>query len=232
MVHAQVISPQWFFGVDAAFELLTAVVAILVAITAYKVCKITESRMHRTFAIAFGLLAMGFAARGFADIIIEQLIHFSPQVVHSLPGVPGMSRTSFVFLAGYISHILFVLAAYLLLVIVTYRIKDRALMILLFMLTLPSLLISGSYFLSYYGLSLVLMGAVTYRHYRNCQKRGVSSLVTIAFGFITVAQPNFIMSAMNMFPQAAKDVLYVSGHVIQMIGVMLILIALLKIRKK
>src|SRR4030042_1204458 len=135
MVTAQIISPKWFLGVDATFELIAAAIAIAVALTAYKIYKLTKSRSHRTFAIAFGLMFLGFAARGFADIIIEQLIRFTPAMAQALPAVPGMSRTAFVFLSGYISHILFVLAAYILLLIVTYRIKDRALMLLIFCLT-------------------------------------------------------------------------------------------------
>lgn len=231
-MHVQINSPTWFFGIDALFEIATAIIAILVAITALKLYRYTKTGEFKLFSISFGMMSLGFLARAAADIIVERLIHFSPNVVKAMPALPGISRTAAVFIAGYMTHIILVLSAYLLLIILTYKITKRRLMMLLFFLTVPSLLLSGSYFLSFYGLSTILLAFIVFGHYSKCKEVKKGKLVTIAFSLLAIAQPLFVFTALNVLVKSTKEMLYVGAHTLQILGFICILIALFKIRMK
>lgn len=235
-MNVQVNSPSWFFGVDASFEIIAAIIAFLVAFVAWKVYRITDERKQRTFSLSFLFLSIAMIIRACTDIIVENLIKWSPKLVQTLPTAPveGMSRTAFIFITGYITHILLTISALLLLATVCYKIKDRAFIIMLFLLTLPAILISGSYFLSFYGLTFVLLLFITYSYYRNCiklKRKKLCLLVTSGFGLITLAQPQFVLTAARILPESVRELMYVGGHATQIIGYLILLIALIKTRK-
>ena len=132
-----------------------------------------------------------------------------------------------VFLAGYVVHIFLALVAYLILIIITHDIKDKRIIALLFLIIIPSLFLSGSYFLSFYGLSTIFLAFIAGSYYKNFRKcsTGASCLVFIAFLLIALSQAQFLL-------ETVADYWYVTAQVTQALGYMTLLLALLKIRMK
>ena len=131
------------------------------------------------------------------------------------------------FFGGYISNIFLALAAYLLLIASTYKISDKRLIVLMFLLLVPSLLLSGSYFLSFYVLSAILLVFISWVYYQNYRKVSSTSslLVFVSFLLLTLAQPQFIFDALT-------ENWYVSAHLTQALGYLTLLAALVKILRK
>jgi len=228
MVHVQISSPKWFFGLDGSFELIAAVITLIVAIAAWKIWRMTKERRHGWFSLAFIFLSAGMAARGIADLVIEKVVTCAPALREALPAAPGMTRTAFVFIAGYLSNILFTLVAFIILVCLAFRIRDKAIALLLFLLVIPTLMISASYFLSYYWLSMILLAFIAFGHYRHCRETKKGKTVTMAFIFLGLAQVQFMLSAVNALTPFVKDIVYVTAHSTQILGFLMILLAFIK----
>ncbi len=212
MVSVYLQGPKWFFGADASLEAFAAVIAFSVAFAALRVYRVTRERKYAYFTASMMLLTLSFLSRAIADTLLEELLFALPSNV-----------TGLIFFIGYVAHILLALTAYLILVIVTHKITDKRIIALLFILTLPSLLISGSYFLSFYGLSAILLAFIAFSYYQNYSKvcKASACLVFISFAFLTLAQVLFLF-------EAVKEPLYVAAHVIQAAGYLVLLFALVK----
>lgn len=202
--------PDWFFGLDACLEGATALIALFIFAAAYRAYKISGSRNFLAFSAGFGLLAISFGLRAATDLLIRDA-----------------AQSGIVFFVGYVGHIFLALCAYLLLIILAYKIERASICFLLFLLTLPSVLISGSYFLSFYGLSTILLMYIAYYYWHNCKRTCTvpSYFVWIAFVLITLAQPQFLLEVFS-------NLWYVSAHVTQFTGYLLLLFALVLVHKK
>ena len=86
-----ILSPGWFLGIDAGFELVTMAVATLIALTSYKFYKISNMKKYFYFGVAFAMLATAFATRVLTNLIIyynfiEQNSFGIAQAVHQAVG--------------------------------------------------------------------------------------------------------------------------------------------------
>lgn len=212
MVSVQLQGPEWFFGMDASLTAFAAIIAFCVAFVSLRVYRITGERKYAFFTASFVLLTLGFVIRAATDALLEGLF----------VTIPG-AMTGTIFFFGYVTHILLTLTAYLILVVVTHKIKDWRIIALLFLILVPSLLISGSYFLSFYGLSAIFLAFIALAYYQNCRKvcKIASYLVFIAFLLLMFAQLQFLLEALH-------DYWYVGAHLTQAVGYLVLLFALIK----
>ncbi len=227
MVAIQINSPSWFFGVDCFLELGAALVTFLVFLAALRVYRFTKEKKYLFLGGSFLLLALSFTARAITDLIIEELIPAKVEfLITKAPVLSGFfpGGGNLLVYAGFVSHIMLALGAYIILVILSNKIKSKALMLLLFATILPQVLISGSYFLSFYYLSTVMLCFISYAFLRNCFKqKGVTSLlVSISFILIAFAQIQFLLTMLS-------PIFQVSAHITQFIGFIILLIALIKV---
>ena len=212
MVNVYLHGPKWFFGVDASLFAFAALIAICVAFASFRLYKMTKERKYAFFTASFVLLTLSFLSRAIADMLLEE-------VVMSVPA----NMAGLVFFYGYVLHILLALTAYLLLIIITYKITDKRIIALLFLVLVPSMLLSGSYYLSFYGLSTIFLAFIAAAYYQNYKKvcSTASCLVFISFVLLALAQVQFLL-------EAVKITFYVTAHITQAVGFLLILAALIK----
>lgn len=210
------LGPSWFFGMDASLEAFAALIALLVTFAAFRVYRITSAKKYAFFTASFGMLTLSFLSRAITDAILEELFMRVPQ---QLIGQ--------IFFFGYVTHILLALAAYLIIFIITHKIKDNRIIAALFLMFVPSLLLSSSYYLSFYGLSAVFLAFIAYTYYRNSKtvKTRAAKLVFAAFLLITLAQGFFLVEAV------AANYWYVVAQITQAAGYLTLLAALLSTRK-
>ena len=215
MLNIYLPRPDWFFGVDATLELCAGIIAILIALGSYKLYRVTHERSYKYFLASFILLGGSFFSRAIADAFLGKFFHVSPHMI------------GLIFFCGYIGHIFLALAAYLLLIASTYKIEDKRLIVMMFLLLVPALALSGSYFLSFYVVSIILLIFLVWSYAQNCRKvRSVTSTcVFFAFGLLLLAQPQFILDMLS-------NSWYVTAHVTQAAGYLILLVALLRILLK
>ncbi len=219
MVSVHVHGPVWFFGVDASLEAFATIIALCVAIASFKAYRMTREKKYAYFTVSFALVTLSFLARAVTDALLEE-------VVMKVPGAVANN----LFYLGYVLHILLALVAYVLLIIITHKISDKRVIALLFLTLVPSLLLSGSYYLSFYGLSTIFLAFVALAYYQNYHKvrTAASCLVCIAFALLTISQILFLLEAVKEYVHVMMQYWYVMAHVIQAAGYLVLLIALIK----
>ncbi len=212
MVNVYVHGPEWFFGTDAVLVAFSALIAFCVVLAASRLYRMTEERRYAFFTACFVLLTLSFLFRALTDSLLQKVFFEIPAHL-----------TALVFFYGYVVSILLALTAYLILLIVTHKLKDKRIIALLFLILVPSMLLSGSYYLSFYGLSAIFLAFISASYFQNYKKvRSFASCsVFIAFLLLTLAQVQFLLEAVRIS-------FYVSAHITQAAGFLLILIALIK----
>lgn len=216
MVSITLQGPPWFFGVDATLEAIIAVIAFFVTVASLRVWRVTKEPKYGWFTASFGLLTLSFLSRALTDTIVEELLFACPK--EYLP---------MVFYFGYLTHIVLALIAFTMLFSVTHRIENKKVVAILYLIMIPSLILSSSYFLSFYGISLILLLFITVAYYQNYRKvcSAPSCMVFVAFLLMTLSQAFFLLEAVN-------DWFYVLAQGSQSLSFILLLLALLTIKIK
>jgi len=212
MVNVYIHGPHWFFGMDAILEAGAALIALCVTFASLKIYLMTGEKKYGYFTSSFGLLTLSFLSRAITDALLEDVFFKLPSEIAAK-----------VFFTGYVAHIMLALTAYTLLLIITHKITDKRIIALLFLIMVPSLLLSGSYFLSFYGLSAIFLAFIALAYYHNYKKvsKATACLVFISFTLLTIAQTLFLL-------EAAYQTLFVPAHITQAAGYLVILFALIK----
>ncbi|MCX6708865.1 MAG: hypothetical protein NTW67_04445 [Candidatus Woesearchaeota archaeon] len=206
------LGPSWFFGADACLEALASVIAFFVALASFRVYRLTKERKYGYFTVSMVLLTLSFLSRAVTDALMEEILFKVPaRLVGSI------------FYAGYVAHILLALVAYLLLFMITHKLADKRVIALLFLILIPSLLLSGSYYMSFYGISALLLGFIALAYWQNYRKvcKLAACLVFASFSLLTVAQLLFLL-------EAHLKLFYVAAELTQAAGYLLLLFALIK----
>ncbi|MBI4146689.1 hypothetical protein HY489_05125 [Candidatus Woesearchaeota archaeon] len=221
MINVYLHGPHWFLGVDAALEALAGVIALLVAFASYKAWRLTGERKYGWFTVSISLLTVSFLSRALTDALLREVFIKLPERIAGL-----------VFYAGYVTHIMLAFLGYIILIAITHKIHDRRIVALLFLTLVPSLLMSGSYYRTFYGLSLVFLAFITLAYYQNYKRVGnkASALVFEAFALLTAAQVQFLVQGFYILSTQAWNFLFVTAHVTQTLGFVFLLAALLRLK--
>ena len=213
MLNIYLPRPDWFFGLDAGLEAFAGVIALLIAFASYKLYRSTGERSYKYFLVSFFLLGLSFLSRAVADAFLGKVFFEAPAKVVAV-----------LFFAGYAGHFFLALSAYILLVASSFNIADKRLLVMLFLIMIPALLLSGSYFLSFYVISIILLAFIAWAYFQNFRKVGsvTSCLVFITFLLLTLAQPQFILDSLS-------DAWYVTAHATQALAYLVLLVAMLRI---
>ncbi len=206
--------PKWFFGIDSIFELVGTIILFMVFFMSYKAYKLSHMQRYKYYSIAFFGLALGHLARTISNFAIHQEWF-------------ALEQLGRVFLLGYGAHIIFTLAALVLLVSFAFEVKQKKSFCILLLLVLAMIFVSSSFYLAFYWAALVMFGFVTWYLFSNARKKKAVSpkLVALAFLFITLTQGLFLASS------AVPD-LYMGAHISQIIGFLVLFIALVKVKAK
>jgi len=206
--------PKWFFGIDSIFELAGAIILLMVFLMSYKAYRLTDIKIYKYYSLAFLSLTLGHLARTITNFAIHQE-WFS---------VVNLSK---IFLLGYGAHIILTLSALILLLAFVFKVKQKKAFCLLLLFMMAMIFVSSSFYVAFYWAALVMFGFITWHLFKNALKKKAISprLVALAFLFLTITQALFLGSA------AIKE-LYMGAHITQIIGFLVLFIALTKVRQK
>ncbi len=203
--------PSWFFGIDSLFEGFAAIALLLVTLFSYKAYKFTKDKRYRTFGIAFGLMLVGIVARALADLFV-----YADASVHPLA-----------LMALYAGYMGLTLVSIIVLFALTLKIKQRAPVVALLLVSLVLVLLSSSYRLSFHSISVILLAFIAYHFIRNYfEKKSLSALlVCISFILLTLTHAAFIVDIV-------KQRFYIIGHLLHLAAFGLLFVALITVLKK
>lgn len=220
---AYVVGPTWFYGIDYVFDLVSVIVGLLISYFSYKTYRYISQKKYFYFSASFFFVALAFISKILATIPV-----YSKELKVEEVGLVTVTsyminKVTWINALGISIARLIMLFAFLILVLVSLKIKDKKIIALfMYFLVISTTLVSASYIV--FHVTLLLMLGILFLNYRkNCLrvKSLNAKLVMYSFLALLVSQIFFI------FEVLVKH-FYVIGETIQLIGYLMLLVAIIK----
>ena len=205
------LSPQEFVGYDILLEFLFSLVALTVALFAFKAYKMTSHRQIRLFSAGFMFIFFSYITQALFSALI--LLRGDDVVCQR-----DIFETLLLNTLGFYSHVLFMIIGLLILVYMTFRTKKFTALGFLITITLVSLFFSQSLFYNFYLLTAISFGFLSWHFIETYmgKKNNKTLLVIAAFGLLTASSLIFLVSL-------SQPNLYVFGKLFELVAYMFIL---------
>jgi hypothetical protein len=219
-------SPQWFYGIDSCIELLSVIVAFIVAAYGYKVYRLSQQKKYKHFSTAFLLIGIAYLFKiisGFViyqKVIVQQMIGpymISRVMVEPVTWVHTYSHTIFRLLS---------LFAFLILIIVTLEIKNKPTMILMVYFMVLVAVVSIYAHILFYLTQILLIALLLHHFYHNYLKHKSCQALYVTLAFLGIFISNTVLTFMMYDPK-----IYVIGEMFQLLGFGLLLYAFILVKK-
>ncbi len=220
---AYVFGPTWFYGIDYIFDLVSVIVGLLISYVAYKTYRYTSQKKYFYFSASFFLVALAFISKILATIPV-----YSKELKVETVGLvtvtsQAINKVTWINQFGISIARLIMLFAFLILVLVSLKIKDKKIILLLiYLLIISTTLVSASYIV--FHVTLFLMLGILFLSYRRNYLKVKSlnaKMVMYSFFALLLSQVFFI------FEGLVKN-FYVVGESIQLVGYLMLLIAMIR----
>ncbi len=208
VVSVIVRGPEWFFGLDSAFEAFAGLALLLITLFSFKAYRFTKDKRYRTFAIGFGLMTIGVISRAITDFLVYV---DNPMKVVLLMG-------------GYALYMGATLAALVVLFALTLKVKQKAPCVALFVVSLVLILFSSSYRLSFHSVAVILLAFISVYFIQNYvrKKSWTAFFVCAAFVLLTLTHGAFMVDII-------RQRFYIVGHLLHVGAFASLLIALVRV---
>lgn len=221
-------SPEWFRGADLVIELVCMVIAFIITLYSYHIFRFIGEKKFLYFSLAFFFISSAFFVRIAAYALnFFIFVPASQTPTHDL--VRNLAHISVLRVLGTLIPIILFLAAFMVLISLNQKLKDKKLISLLFILSFISSLLGAFVHQSlYYLIAFILLVYITHYFYLNCKrKRTVNAkLIFTAFALFTLSQLAFTIAPL-------VKLAYVGAEIIQLVSFIILLTSfVLIIRKK
>ncbi|MBS3136959.1 hypothetical protein J4232_00875 [Candidatus Woesearchaeota archaeon] len=224
-------SPEWFHGIDSIFEIVSIIVALLIALYAYKIYKFSKVNKYKFFSWAFLLIAIAYIFK-----ILTNLTLYKQNIIEKTIGnltftFLTVQKTELFLVWGYLLfHFFMIIGLIGIYLVIDKQAKEQAnkkIVILLTFLAFLSAILSHFYFIIFHITNILVLSFITMIFYNNCRKKctKATKLITSAFFLVLISQIFFIMILFN--PNY-----YVLGEIVQLIGFIILLISYFMVLKK
>ncbi len=210
-----------YLEISILFEFLFVLATLLIGFYANKIYNLTKTKKYFLFSSAFWLISIAYIVK----VVTSVLIYFT--VVGNKFELSKVAFISASVEYGTIFHMLFMTAAYIMLIGLTFKVENTKITILLFLTSFLSILFSSNSSLIFYLLSSLFIIYLTMSFYTNyCDKKSVSSfLVFLGFLMILLGQMSFIFAPYYR-------IAYFLGHLWELAGYSLLFINLILISRR
>jgi hypothetical protein len=201
---------------DCATEIISMFVSFLVAFMGYKTYKLTSEKKHKYFAVSFTIIGISFIV-----LLATNLILLFQTNIGNLLNV---------FNRGYFVYSLLITIGYIVLVILSLNINNKAALFLLLTVIISFVLSLDNALLFHLLTTLALLFVVPsfFSNYRS-KKTTLSLLVFISFVFMLIARSLLVFVSYS-------NIMYNISNIIQLVGFVIlfyvIIRCLLNARKK
>ena len=216
--------PLWFANSGIMLEVIFALVSLMIAFYTYKIYKISKQRYIFLFGLSFFSLGIAYFLQASINFLIQQSVN-SSDIISSIMPVKQIPVFQLSILAISL-HILFMISGWALLSYVTLKERNSRIFFLLTTISFIGLIFSKQLILSYYLLSSLFLGFITFQHYKkHSQQKTISSMI-IFFGFGLI-----LLGNLQLAVSAFSIIFYFLGHLTALAGYVLLLVNLIRVVK-
>lgn len=214
-------SPQWFFGIDVALEIVFAVVTLLVALLAFKVYRLCAQNQAKLFGISFLFISLSYFIQSAINFLMISKMNESVSNLIKIRSVLMFNTV------GVVSHMILMITGLTLLVFTTFRTERYRFFWLLLITSLAAIFfdvhteqifIMPDLLYTYFVItSLFLLFICWHQLETYCRNRDPKTLlIVLAFIFLFVGQIHFVL-------EVNHQLFYVIGHLLELFAYILIL---------
>ena len=226
-----ILGPKWFYGISTVFELISILVSLLIFYYSYRVYKYTSQKEYLYFSSSFLMIAAAFIVKILSSISIytkelkKITIGFITVTAYSIEPVKWIQHY------GFMINRFLILLAFLVLLAMAYKIKDKKIIFLLaYFMFLSSGYSQTSFFVFHTTLTLML-AILTHFYIKNYLKKKKlnAKLVAISFSIIFLSQiPLIFPFIFSRF----SNYFYVISETTQLMGYLFLLFTFIMLWKK
>ncbi len=218
--------PTWFFKLDSLFEFIEMIIALIVFINAYRIYKITCQKRYQYLALSFLFIGASLLVRSLTNLAVyTKFLEQNPKVLFTL--IQTINDISSIYREGILLFTLLMLIGTLILTLLALKIKNKMSIILIFILSLIAIFLGQSTYVNFYLISSILFIFITIHFIRNWLDHKSLNTFMVFIAFLSLLIANIFFLATVKY-----QIAYFIGHALQMLGYIVLLIALIRILKK
>lgn len=211
----EILGPPWFLGYDIALELLFALVAGMVAWSAHKAYRMTGHEYVWLMRLAFFFISGAYLLQASFNIYGLYL------GVRWFDTVDMIPMVFYFVIVGYYGYILLYLLGLTVLLYLTFKIKNLAVLWFLLVLSVVALVMSRETLATFFLLSTMYLIFLNWFFISNYLSRPNRKTATVAYGFMFL-----LGSSLLLLFSVGVPFLYALGHMFAFAGYILILLNL------
>lgn len=213
--------PNWFFGYDIVLELTFAVIALIVSLYAFKVYELSEQYQSKLFGFAFLFFSISYFIQSFLNFAIISKLN------ENICNMMKMQDINFFNSLGIYIHMFFFIIGLVTLAYMTLGIRNMKVYSLILLVSFASIFFSLNKLYWFYALSSLFLIYIVSHYFINYlkNKQFKTILVLVAFGFLLFGQMHFIFAVDHVRH-------YITGHFLELVAYVLILINLILVLRK
>lgn len=213
------IVPSWFFGLGIILEIIFALIAFAVAITAFKVYRISCQNEFRLFGFSFASISASYILIALINLLVVSEISEGMEEL-------SLSQITTLSLFGLYLHILLFVFGLTILCYTTLKLNNSRILILFIFMELFLILLSGNKAFAFFLMSALFLSFLIAHYASEYFARRNPRTLSILFSFIIllVARGALILSTMNYSG-------YVLSHILELIAYSIILVNLVPLLK-
>ncbi|MGM5488537.1 MAG: hypothetical protein ACQESG_06305 [Nanobdellota archaeon] len=205
-------SPAWFYGYDILLESSFAIIALIVALFAFRIFRETRSHSVKLFGVAFSFISVSYIIQSvFNFIILKSLTQATHPIVK-------MHTVAIFENIGHFIHIIFFIIGIAILLYTTLKANSRVLWLLI-LLSLGITFIGSLYM--FFFISSVYLAFISWHYLQHFLKKRNWKRLLVAFAFIFLLFGHF-----HFLIAVDHQLFYVIGHILEFFAYILIAINL------
>ncbi len=169
---------DYIYMMDEIFGIITFLIAMLISYYSLKIFDFTKRKNYFWFSGAFFLIAIGFLLRFIFDFMYETATIRKSMFLGTFDF--DLFQTLLI-----LSYMFFVLAGYILLLIIALDIKKRV-SLLIFIISFAALFVSMNYHFTFLVIILIVLGTLLVHFDRNFDKKRTLNAGIVWFSFILI----------------------------------------------
>ncbi len=222
-----VFSPKWFFGIDIVFEAFFVLIALLISFYGYKIFRVSRSKEHRHFSLAFLFIALSFIFKITTNFDIYYNVFKTLRLGKTTVTFSYIYSSEILHIAGLFLFKLFLTAAFFTLFLLTDRRHSKKdVYLTLYLIFISTLFSISAYYVFHLTLSIILLFIVKhfFENYKRSPKRS-KFIVFFSFLMLFLSQLAFMLIFLGLE-------FYVVGEILMLVGYSALLYNFLAVLRK
>ena len=220
-----IFGPSWFYGIDSGFSFFAMLVTISIAIFSLKAYFIAKDRKYLYFTLAFFSISVSYLIKAVASwVVFKHILGKVPNLTAAISTVVSMPNF---YSLGYILYVFFIFAGFMILVAIYLRIHSIRTLSLLFILMLILSILSQSKFIAFHVTLFLLLFYIVIHLFKNHIRTKSVSTFLVLYSMLAL-----MVSQIFYFFIIFDKIYYVIGHVLQLIGFLLLLLNMILVFRK